>query len=129
MVNTIHFTDEQIKEALKASGGLITKAAELIGCDHSTVSRRTAANPELQQVIKDAREKHIDSAENSLRYLVEKKDLGAVCFSLKTIGKHRGYTEHNLVQTEESLRQATAELAKIAAFLAPSPLPSKDKEP
>lgn len=120
---------ENMKEALIKCGGMMTYAADMLGCSHSTISLRAKGDPDLQEVIRQARERHVDDAEISLRNLVKSKDLGAVCFTLKTVGKDRGYTEHLLAATEKALTDATAALQKVNAYLYQSaPEPEEGKE-
>jgi hypothetical protein len=124
------FPTAEIKKALIASGGLMSHAARMLGCSHATISLRVKDDPDLQQVIEAARELHIDDAENSLRQLVLDKDLGATIYSLKTIGKRRGYIEQEKNTSQEAINKALVEMARTNAFLVTgiSPAPVEDIE-
>jgi|SRR5579885_1387514 len=122
---------EQIKQALIKSGGYMTHAAALLKCDHSTISKRVAAHPELREIISEARENLLDDAEKGLHSLVLDKEFAAICFALKTVGKKRGYTETAYI-SEEAIQRAMDEIIKRMDFVRPFPLSapssSEDKE-
>lgn len=85
--------DELIGKALKANLGLQYLAAGALGMADGTISDRIKESPYLQMIVQECRETRIDIAERNLSKLVDNNNLGAVCFLLKTIGKHRGYIE------------------------------------
>lgn len=86
-------TDEQIAEALIKGKGIFLAAARYVGQDRSNIGKRVKESPFLQAVVEQCKEARIDEAEESLQSLIMQRDLGAVCFILKTIGKKRGYVE------------------------------------
>lgn len=86
-------TDEQVAAALKAQRGNIVRTAEALDVDRSTVMRHIQDNPELQQVLIDAREALVDSAESALSKLIGEGNVAAIIFALKTQGKRRGWVE------------------------------------
>lgn len=95
-------TDEMIAQALIANKGLQSYAAESLKIDPGHLSHRISESEYLQTVKKQCVERRLDVAEKSLSELNERKDLGSVCFILKTLGKHRGYTESTSVSVDES---------------------------
>ena len=88
-----HYKTAEIVEALKATGGLVYMAARKLGCDPSAINKRAKASPEIQSAIDNARGDMLDMAEHELKKAVRGGDMTAVIFTLKTIGKHRGYVE------------------------------------
>jgi len=54
----------------------------------------------LQEIIDTARGQLIDTAELALYQAVKRGEAWAVCFSLKTVGHHRGYIERHKVEHE-----------------------------
>jgi hypothetical protein len=86
-------TEDEIEEALRASGGFISRAAKRLGKDHSAVSKRIKKSKRLQEVLQEIVESQLDKAEDALLGLIEEKSLGACCFYLKTKGQGRGYIE------------------------------------
>jgi hypothetical protein len=87
------YTPEQMIEALRATHGLISPAADLLGCGRRTMQRYIKEYPEILEAIEDEDEAFNDVAEASLYQAVKRGDPWAVCFRLKTKGKKRGYVE------------------------------------
>jgi hypothetical protein len=73
--------------------GSFAAAARQLGCTRSTIQNYCTRHPALYAVCVQARETLLDGAEDALHALIDKHDLGAVCFYLKTQGKARGYVE------------------------------------
>lgn len=90
-------TNAQIEHALKAKAGNIAAAARELGVSRSTVYRRIDAAPTLKQLVTDTREELIDIAESALRREVIDGNITAIIFTLKTLGKQRGYVERSEV--------------------------------
>jgi hypothetical protein len=80
-------------EALEETDGLVYLTAQKLGCSPMTIYLRAKVDPEVQAAIDNARGRLIDLAENSLKDAVENGEGWAVCFTLKTLGRHRGYIE------------------------------------
>ena len=55
-----------IEAGIRKANGYITIAAQLIGCDPSTVHRRVNASPALQQLVSDLTDRRLDTAELAL---------------------------------------------------------------
>lgn len=90
-------------EALKKNKGYITYAARELGISHTTLRENWVdKHPELQEIIDEEREMDLDRAEKNLGGLADDNKsfshLGAICFTLKTRGKKRGYIETNRVE-------------------------------
>jgi Bacterial regulatory protein, Fis family len=93
------FTAAQVIEALEASGGLQGPAAQALGCSRRTLYNYAKRYASVAEAIEEQRELNLDAAEMSLlRAAVERGEAWAVCFYLKTQGKHRGYTEKTEVE-------------------------------
>ena len=86
-------TDEQLEKALLEAGGIQAAAARALGVTRQAISLRVKESPQLQAICEEALEELKDDAETSLRNLIRDKELGAICFFLKTRGKDRGYSE------------------------------------
>ena len=54
----------EVEAALRAKDGLISEAAEALGCNRTTVSRYMARYPRLRNIQAEVRERMIDLAEN-----------------------------------------------------------------
>ena len=91
------------KEFIKAvagSGGVITSIAVKLGVERLTVYKyiRKEGNEWTNEHLTQAREKFIDIAEGALMSNVKAKDMGAIKFTLSTIGKNRGYVPKQEVE-------------------------------
>lgn len=80
-------------EAIKASRGLVTLAAEMLGVSRAAVYAAAKRWPDVQQALEDARERTLDFTEGKLMEKVKEGDIAAIIFTLKTLGKHRGFVE------------------------------------
>lgn len=90
-----YYSSADIAKALRATDGKIFLASQRLGCCFSTIYKRIAAEPELQAVVEEARGQLIDIAETSLKKAVIEGQAWAVCFTLKTQGRDRGYIERH----------------------------------
>src|SRR5215831_19496923 len=83
------FTPEQMIEALSEAKGMSTVAARILHCNLRTIEEY----PQVAEVKRQERESMLDAGEMSLLRAVQNGEAWAVCFLLKTQGKHRGYIE------------------------------------
>lgn len=86
-------------EAYRMNMGNATKASEAIGINRRTFSRWYNADTEFAALVDEVKEEQIDLAESELRKLVKSGNITAVIFTLKTIGKERGYVERTETET------------------------------
>jgi len=98
---TPKYSTAQIVEALRASHGLVTKAAEKLGCAASTIYERKRGEQAIQAVIDESREEIVDHAELALRSAVLDRQPWAVALVLRTIGRKRGYVERQEISGPE----------------------------
>jgi hypothetical protein len=89
-----------IAEQLRRLNGNVAASAQNLGMNRSSLFRRIAKEPALGEILADSREAIVDAAENALYVAVTKREGWAVCFTLKTLGKSRGYVERQ--ETEQS---------------------------
>lgn len=109
------YTDEAIAKALIKRHGLQYLAANDLGMSGGHMSERINSSEYLTNVRDNARQVRIDAAEHSLTEMVEAKELGAVCFTLKTIGKSRGYSETSDNAVDKDTVKAFTDLMKLFA--------------
>jgi len=115
---------EAIEAALRKTDGGVYLAAETLRCDPQTIYNRLDAVPELRALKDQLRGKLVDIAEASLKRGVLKGEGWAVCFTLKNIGKDRGYVERNEItgkeggpiQTEEAALSDPERLERLASL-------------
>jgi hypothetical protein len=98
------FTDSQIIEALKATHGMVYLAAHNLGCSADAIYKRAKQEPKVQAVIDGERAKFIDLAEQKLYEALERGEKWAVEFSLRTIGRTRGYVEKQEIEQTATSR-------------------------
>ena len=91
------YPSELIAQALKDSRGLISVAAKAIGCNTETIYRRIDDEPELHAILMNSRCRLVDKAEVKLEKAIDEDDLRAILFTLKTLGKERGFVERTEV--------------------------------
>lgn len=93
------YTTQALSKALVVTDGRVYLAAERLGCSPRTIYLRLEKEPELQELLRDIRGRFLDLAETALHQAVVKGEGWAVCFTLKTLGKERGYSERHEVAT------------------------------
>ena len=91
------YTTAQMIEALREKHGNLSAAARYLGCSRNTIARYIENYPTVKAVYDEERETLIDFAENQLFQQVKDGNITAIIFTLKTIGKSRGYVERQEV--------------------------------
>lgn len=86
-----------IMAALERTHGMIYLAAKELSCSPHTIYRRAEKDKKVQDIIDSYRGQLIDKAELKLEQAVMSGEPWAVQFSLRTIGKARGYVERQEV--------------------------------
>lgn len=87
------YSELQLIESLKATGGRVYDAAEALGAAPRTIYDRIKRSDSLKQALEDIRGGKLDFAESKLMELIAKGVPSAVIFYLKCQGKNRGYVE------------------------------------
>ena len=91
------YTAAQIIEALREKHGNLSAASRYLNCSRDTIRRYIDLYPTVKAVADEERETLIDFAENQLFQQVKDGNITAIIFTLKTIGKSRGYVERQEV--------------------------------
>lgn len=86
-------TAELFKTALDGSFGNITVMAQRAGSSRDAIYDWIKNHPEAAEQIRKEREQLVDLAENQLGRLIQERNATAIIFTLKTLGKNRGYVE------------------------------------
>ena len=121
---------KEVENKLRELSGNMFVTAQSLG-----VSRRALYDfvykHNLQDVVQEARESMTDIAETSLKRAVINGEAWAVCFTLKTIGKSRGYVERvqqeisgrdgNTIEIKQTVFDHSAAIASIASRSAGHP--------
>lgn len=93
MKRTSKVSRDTMAQALEASRGLVSIAAERLGLTVRAVHKRIATDPLLAELVEDVRNRQIDMTEAKLFQKINEGDMTAIIFYLKTQGKSRGYVE------------------------------------
>lgn len=80
-------------EAARAKRGLVTRMADALGCDPSTVDRYAKQYSTVALAIQEQRRRLVDTSEDKLSDAVDAGEQWAVQMVLRTLGKDRGYGE------------------------------------
>jgi hypothetical protein len=100
------YTDDEIIAALRNTHGLVARAAVKLKCAPSTIYRRMKSSSVVAEVIREERESTLDLAEDKLIEQMNKGNVTALIFYLKTQGKARGYVERTeVVQIPGDVKQ------------------------
>ena len=104
---------KEVEAKLRELSGNMFVTAQALGISRQTLYSFVKKNG-LEDVVQEARESMTDIAETSLKRAVINGEAWAVCFTLKTLGKSRGYVER--VQQEISGRDGQAIEIKPTVF-------------
>lgn len=85
-------TNEEVFNAIMASGGILTDAAKIVGMTRQSVKHRIDNDSQLQEAMDAAKQVLLDRAEAKLFKAVEAGSAWAVKFVLARLGKDRGYS-------------------------------------
>ena len=111
------FTVEEVIAAVKKNRGILALAAKELGCARQTLHNYVNRYPTVAQAVSDERESLLDLAEGSLFEQVRKGNITAIIFTLKTIGKSRGYVERQEVTGADggAIANVEATIARLDA--------------
>jgi hypothetical protein len=96
----IPYSFTQIEAALRECRGSVADAAEKLGVLRAPLKRKIDHTPYLQQVQQDIRQRFVDDTEQKLMDLVNEGNVTAVTFTLRTLGKERGFSEKNTLELD-----------------------------
>ena len=104
------FSDVELIEALIRNQGNIGRAAESLDVTRQAVQQRINANQEIKDRIDDYKDCRVDNAESALDKAIDLGEGWAVVYTLKTLGRKRGYIEG----VNEYLLQRLEDLERLA---------------
>ena len=87
------YTAQQMIEVIQDAKGILTVAARKLGCSRNTLYRYMQKYATVQDAYDEANESNIDFVETKLMEQINKGNITAIIFFLKTKAKHRGYVE------------------------------------
>lgn len=88
------FNKSQVEEQILRYTGNLSRAADALGTSRGALRNFVDRHPDIQQILKDSRERWLDNIEESvLSRAAESNDTGLQCFVLKTQARHRGWDQ------------------------------------
>ena len=93
MAKPHRYSATQVAEALTQAKGMVSVAAQLLRCSADTVQSYCKKFPTCERVKQTARTEILDEAELRLWKAIQRDEAWAISFTLKTIGRSRGYGE------------------------------------
>ncbi len=91
MSRPVTTTDDEISQALQASGGVLATAAIAIGMSRQGLWKRVKGNAALEEARDTAKAELLDVAESGLFKAVRAGKPWAIRFVLSRLGRGRGY--------------------------------------
>lgn len=129
------FTERELSEVLRNTGGNFTYAARQLSARLGEVVTRTqvanlvAKSQPLQEVVAELREELVDEAENNVVSNVRAGRYEPSVMVLRTLGRNRGYvtkvetesaSERQLLEQMQEGRRRAAERGNISPLAAPA---------
>lgn len=103
----VSFDHTKIIKALKQCKGRVVHAAKAAGCSEVTIYKYAKLNPEVKKALDEAREEYdaklVEKACDALLNKVEAEETTAVIFSLRTKGKHLGFSQENNIVINQQI--------------------------
>lgn len=97
---------EKLKKEIIKQNGNLTRVALAFKCARNSIKRIVATDPEIKEVLEEARERTIDEVEDSFTKRAISGDTTASIFFLKTRGRDRGYDQDFRADIEAVTRAA-----------------------
>ena len=100
-------TVDTVKALLIKEHGNISRCADIVGTCRGTLRRYIDSNPELQDTLRQCRERQLDQLEQScFDRAIETNDTTLQLFLLKTQGKSRGYDQNEAQNAAKDIATA-----------------------
>lgn len=87
------YSSEAIAAALRDTKGMVAVAARKLGCSHNTIRAYARKYASVAEAMREERQMMGDVAELALFKAIQKGEMAAIIFYLKTQCKDRGYVE------------------------------------
>ena len=113
------FTITQVVDTLNQSKGMVYLAAKLLGCCPNTVYNYANRHAKVRDAIAQQQGERLDLAELALLKAVKKGEAWAVCFTLKTLGKKRGFIERPAYEPSKAPESILDQVRAMDATIQP----------
>ena len=87
------YSQKQVLEAVRDSGGIVSAVAARLGCDWNTARKYIDRWKTTQTAFEAERERVLDLAETTLVKAIKSGDVGAAKWYLSRIGRNRGFSD------------------------------------
>lgn len=84
---------KNVTDAMRATSGVVSEAARSLGVSRGGLQKWLAKHPDVRALTNEYRDALVDMAEAELATKVKDGDMVAIAFTLKTLGRSRGYIE------------------------------------
>jgi hypothetical protein len=93
MTAGIRIDMKRLEDALRQTHGNYQLSAKMLSCTREAIWKRVQKSERLQEIVRDEREGVVDVAEGALQRAVLNGEAWAVQFTLRNLGRDRGYFE------------------------------------
>jgi len=97
---------EKLKKEIIKQNGNLTRVAMAFKCARNSIRRIVSTDPEIKEVLEEARERIVDEVEDAFTKRAIAGDTTASIFFLKTRGRERGYDQDFRADLEAVTRAA-----------------------
>lgn len=97
---------EKLKQLIIKYHGNLTRVAVALGCARNSIKRICANDPDVKEVLEEARERTVDEVEDAFTQRAIAGDTTASIFFLKTRARERGYDQDYRADVEAVTRAA-----------------------
>lgn len=105
MGRTNGHTAEEVSQTIRDANGMVSSAARKLGVSRKTIYNYINRYVTVKEALDEAREELLDMTEAQLFKAIKGGNVTAIMFTLKTIGKDRGYVER--VQQEHTIKDVS----------------------
>lgn len=104
----------KVIELIERHKGNLSSVAKSLKCSRTTIQTYAREFPDVNEALHTARESITDVAESKLYSAIQKGELTAIIFYLKTQGRARGYVEKQVNLNVDMSTLSDDELRAIA---------------
>lgn len=97
---------EKLKKLIIKHHGNLTRTAIALGCARNSIKRIVNTDPEVKEILEEARERTVDEVEDAFTKRAIAGDTTASIFFLKTRARDRGYDQDFRADIEAVTRAA-----------------------
>lgn len=104
------FTHEQVRKALQDADGMISTAAEVLGCTYQTVCNYINADEQAKEILEESRRRGREKLRQTAYEKALNGDTTMLIFLLKTLCRNEGYVEGKPQEARRAIPGAVKEI-------------------